>query len=156
MAEQDTQTTVSETQLVQMARQEDSILTQKKAILEKLSGFYREITTSKDSLKEIQANKGKIFIGIGATIMVEAMVTDTENCKRGFTENGYKDEKINGTIEWLEKKEENIKKQIEIISKEYAESEGRMVQITGILKQIQGEKKKMVENSRRAPPTISK
>ncbi|VVB74395.1 Prefoldin subunit alpha [uncultured archaeon] len=156
MAEQNTQTTVSETQLIQMARQEDSILTKKREMLERLSGFLAELITAKDTLKEIRTNKGKVFIGIGATIMVEAQVTDTENCKRGFSENGFKDEKISETIEWLENKENSLKKQIEALSKEYSESEGRMVQINGILKQIQGEKRKMVENSKRAPPTISK
>ncbi len=156
MTEANKQTTVSETQLVQMARQEEAILAQKQSLLERISGYLHETITAKDALKEICANKGKVFIGIGATIMVEAQITDTENCKRAFTESGYKDEKIKGTIEWLEKKEDTLKKQFEKLSKEYSEAEGRMVQITGILKQIQGEKKKMIENSKRAPPTISK
>jgi|GEM_PF-1083339 len=156
VAAENTTTNVSETQLVQMARQEEAILAQKHGLLEKISALLTESITAKETLEEIIKTKGKMFIGVGATVLVEVQVTDTENCKRAFTESGYKDEKIKGTIEWLAKKEEMLKKQFEKISREYAEAEGRMVQITGILKQIQAEKKKMYENSKKQPPTISK
>ena len=157
MAGQNDKTTeVTENQLVQMARQEETALMQKQGLLDKLAHYLRETTTAKETLKELQTTKGKMFIGIGATIMVEVEVTDTENCKRAFFENGYKDEKIKGTLEWLEKKEEVLRKQIERYSKEYAEAEGRLVQISGILKQMDAEKRKLMESARRQPPTISK
>jgi len=156
MAEKETKQEITEAQLTQMARQEENSLMNKQAILERISSMLKDTITAKEVLKEIQKTNGKVLINIGATVLIEAEAKDIKKCKRGFAENAYKEENIEETLKWLEKKEEQLQKQITKLGQEYSESQQRLTSIIGILKQIDSEKRKLIEQRKRQPVTISK
>jgi prefoldin subunit 5 len=154
--EKKTETSVSEKQLLQMAQQEEAILQNKQIMLERLSAVYRETIIAKEALEEMQKSKGKALVNLGATVLVEVEIKETTKCKRGISENSYKEETIPETIKWLTGREEKLKKQIEKLSQEYNEAEQKLTNMVGILKQIEAEKRKLHEQKRKAPITISK
>ena len=144
---------INEQQLIQMAQNEEQNLNNKTNILEKLRNVLTETLTAKEALNELQKAKGKMQIAIGATILIEVEVANTKTCKRGFAENGFKEESISDTLEWLTTKEEKIKKQLETIAKDATASEARLNDMVGIIKQIEAEKKR---RQNQVPPTLSK
>ncbi len=148
--------TVNEQQLMQMAQQEESALHNRQAMLEKIGHMLGETLTAKEILKEIKTNKGKIMFNIGATILIEGQVTNTEKCKRALAENAYKEDSVEETLNWLNKKEEQIKKQMTKVQAEMKAGQDRLTNYIGILKQIDAEKKKRILKAKQAPPTLSK
>ncbi|MFA5125636.1 MAG: hypothetical protein WC462_01375 [archaeon] len=156
MDEKETKREVTEAQLTQMARQEENSLMTKQAVLEKISSMLKDTLNAKDILKEVQKTNGKVLINIGATILIEAEAKDIKKCKRGFAENAYKEENLEETLKWLEKKEDQLQKQLTKLGQEYSEAQQRLTSIIGILKQIDSEKRKLIEQRKRQPITISK
>lgn len=144
---------LTENQLLQMARQEENELANKKAILQQIGGILGETIMAKEALKELKNAKGKMLVSVGATILIEVGVENTKTVKRGISEDGYKEENIEDSIKWLEEKEAEIKKRYEKLQAETSQSNTRLTEIVGILKQIETEKKKAAS---RAPPMISK
>ena len=155
MAEQQKQG-YSENQLLQIAQQSEKELSQTKAMLQRVNMLYSETVTAKEGLKEMQKTSGKVLVSVGSGVLVEVEAKKIEKCKRAFGENSYKEESIPETLEWLSKREEQLKKQIEELTKEYSETEQRLTTMVGILKQIDSEKRKYASQLRNSPPTISK
>lgn len=152
MVEEKTQQ-ISEEQLIQMAQQDEQELMQKQSILQRLLEIHKEATNAKETLKELQITKGKIWVAVGATILIEVQPTNTEKCKMGLSENGYKDTTTEEATKWLEEREIQLKRQIETLQKEINEGQNRLTQIISIIKQIEQEKRKQLITR---PPTISK
>lgn len=144
---------VTEEQLMQMAQAEDQNLQNKTALIEKLRQVLAETVTAKEVLNELKNAKGKMQVAIGATVLIEVEVSNTKTCKRGFAENGFKEESIEDTKKWLEGKEEKLKAQLQKLQIEAAGSDARLVEMVGLLKQIDTEKKKRIGQK---PLTISK
>ena len=147
---------LTEQQLMQMAQQEEAELMNKQARFERIASVYKETILAKDALKEIQKNSQKAIINLGATVLIEVEVKDTKKCKRGISENAYKEETIEETIKWLEEREGILQKQMGKISSEAKQSEERLTNFVGILKQIDAEKRNLREQVKKSPPTISK
>ncbi len=147
---------VNEHQLMQMAQQEESALNNKHAMFERITNMLKETIIAKEILTNVQTNKGKIMFNIGATILLEGQITNTEKCKRALSDNAYKEDTFEETIKWLTKKEEQIKQQTQKLQNEMAASQKRLTDYIGLLKQIDAEKKKMMQAKKQAPPTLSK
>ncbi|MFA5931161.1 MAG: hypothetical protein WC821_02520 [archaeon] len=145
---------VSEQQLMQMAQQEENTLMNKQVMLEKLTTVLRETLVAKEALKELQKSNGKLMVNLGATVMIEVEAKNLKNCKRGMSENAYKEETVTETEKWLTTREEKLQAQIKKLSEEYTQNEQRLNNIVGILKQIDAEKRKMKAQAK--VPTISK
>jgi len=148
--------TVNEQQLMQMAKQEETALNQRQEMLEKIAHMLGETITAKEILTNAQTNKGKVMFNIGATILIEAQITNTEKCKRALSENAYKEDSIEETLKWLTKKEEQIKKQMNKVQSEMALGQNRLTNYIGLLRQVDTEKKKMIQKAKQSPPTLSK
>jgi len=147
---------LTEQQLMQMAQQEEAELMNKQNMFERIASVYKESILAKDALKEIQKNNQKAIINLGATVLIEVEVKDTKKCKRGISENAYKEETIEETIQWLEGRELILQKQMGKISSEAKQSEERLTNFVGILKQIDAQKRNLREQVKKSPPTISK
>ncbi|MGI6589160.1 MAG: hypothetical protein ACOX1V_00655 [Candidatus Iainarchaeum sp.] len=147
---------LSEQQIMQMAQQEEAQLQNKQVLSERVSQLLNETITAKEILKEAKENKGKIMVSIGATVLIEAQITDNKTCKRALSDNSYKEDTIEETTKWLEKKEEQITKQLQTIQTELRGHQKNLTNYLSILKQIEAEKRKAIQNARQAPPTISK
>jgi len=156
MAEKETNKQITEAQLTQMARQEENSLLDKQAMLERISAVLNETITAKETLKEMQKSNGKILVSIGATVLIEAEAKEVKKCKRGFAENAYKEENTAETIEWLGKKEEQLKTQLTKLGQDYSETKQRFTSLVGVLKQIDSEKRKINEKIKQQPLIISK
>ena len=148
--------TVNEQQLMQMAQQEETALNHKQATLERLAQMLGETITAKEILTNAQTNKGKIMFNIGATVLIEGQITNTEKCKRALAENAYKEDTFEGTITWLAKKEDQLKQQMKKIQTEMADGQNKLTNYISILKQVDAQKKKMIQIKKQAPPTLSK
>ena len=147
---------LSEQQIMQMAQQEEAQLQNKQVLSERVSQLLNETITAKEILKEAKENKGKIMVSIGATVLIEAQITDNKTCKSAVCDNSYKEDTIEETTKWLEKKEEQITKQLQTIQTELRGHQKNLTNYLSILKQIEAEKRKAIQNARQAPPTISK
>ena len=147
---------VNEHQLMQMAQQEESALNNKHAMFEKITHMLKETIIAKEILTTAQTNKGKVMFSIGATVLIEGQITNTEKCKRALSDNAYKEDTFEETIKWLTKKEEQIKQQTQKLQTEMNVSQKRLTNYIGLLKQIDAEKKKMMQAKKQAPPTLSK
>ena len=147
---------LSEQQIMQMAQHEEAQLQNKQVLSERVSQLLNETITAKEILKEAKENKGKIMVSIGATVLIEAQITDNKTCKRALSDNSYKEDTIEETTKWLEKKEEQITKQLQTIQTELRGHQKNLTNYLSILKQIEAEKRKAIQNARQAPPTISK
>ncbi|MCX6802976.1 MAG: hypothetical protein NTY48_00195 [Candidatus Diapherotrites archaeon] len=153
MAEEKKQAQISEQQLLQMAQREEQNLYSKQTVAAKATNILVETITAKEILKEMKTHKGKMNIAIGGTIMIEVAPIGTDKCKRGIGEQAYKEETIDETIKWLEEKEEQMKNHLNGVQKELAASEARLIEYTSVLKQIEQEKRSLMNQM---PPTISK
>ena len=49
-----------------------------------MSQLLNETITAKEILKEAKENKGKIMVSIGATVLIEAQITDNKTCKEHY------------------------------------------------------------------------
>jgi prefoldin subunit 5 len=134
----------SEKQLIQMAQQQEAIMQSQENFLKELDRVMKETIISIESLKEVQKKPGKIYVKLGPGIMIEAEIKNTEKCKRAFSEKGYKEANIKETIKWLEKRLDNVKKQVKKVSEDYNKSRQQLNNLIGILKQIQAEKQKNI------------
>ncbi|MFA6268902.1 MAG: hypothetical protein WCW13_00975 [archaeon] len=146
----------NERQLVQMAQQEEQSLMYKQNMLERIATGYRETVIAKEGLKEMTKTNGKMMINLGATILIEVEAKNIKQCKRGLADNSYKEESVEETIKWLTEKEEKLHKQMEKLSADCTQTEQRLTNVVGILKQIDAEKRNLKEQLKYAPPTISK
>ena len=133
---------VSEQQIVQMAQQEENVLKSKKNFLGKVVSILTDSERTIASLKEIQKTPKTMYINLGSGVLIEVETKNTKTCKRAFAENGYLEENITGTINWLEKKKDNSKTQLEKIEQDVRISEKRLNELVGILRQIEGQKRK--------------
>jgi len=148
------QKSISEQELMQLLQQERHNLASKEALVERILGVLKETTIAKEILNEMQKNKsGKMQISIGASVLVEVEAKELVKCKRAFAENGYIDEPTQDTIKWLTGREETFKKQFEKAQMDYAATHNRVTELTGVLKQIDAEKRKRASKQ---PVTISK
>ena len=147
---------VNEHQLMQMAQQEEKNLNNKQEMFKKVAHMYGETITAKEILTNAQTNKGKIMFSIGATVLIEGQITNTEKCKRALAENAYKEDSFEKTIEWLTKKEEQIKKQMTKLQTEIMQGQNKLTDYIGLLKQIDVEKKKRIKANQQSPPMLSK
>lgn len=148
--------TVNENQLIQMAKNEETELHNKQALAQRITHMLAETITAKEILKEAQTNKGKIMLNIGATVLVEAQIINPEKCKRALSENAYKEDTSKDTLDWLSKKEEQIKKQLTKVQTDLVQHQKKLTDYVGILKQIETEKKKMAQKAKQSPPSLSK
>lgn len=146
---------ISEQQLMQMAQQERQALENKRNVLEKLSHIFKETVITKETLKEMQTANGKVLVNLGASVLVELEANSIKKVKRGIAEHAYKEDSIEETIKWLSDREEKLQKQLNKLSAEYSSEEQKLTDMIGILKQIDAEKRKAIEN-RKKVPTISK
>jgi len=151
--EKEARTQVSEAQIMQMAQQEERELMRKNSIMESVGALLREAVFAKETLEEMKNSSGKMLVSVGGTVLIEVSAANTKTCKRGFAENGYKEEKIEQTIAWLGKKEAQLKAQLEKLQKEVSVSSARLGDLVGILKQIDNEKRKSFA---KRPPMLSK
>ena len=133
---------VSEQQIVQMAQQEENALESKKNFLRKVVSILTDSERTIASLKEIQKTPKTMYINLGSGVLVEVDAKNSKTCKRAFAENGYLEEDIEGTVNWLEKKRENSKTQLEKIGQDVQSSEKRLNELVGILRQIEEQKRK--------------
>lgn len=141
MEETTKQVSLNENQLIQMAQQEENSLNSKQQLMQKIAESLKETNGAIEALKEIKDHKGKILVKLGAGIFIETEVK-TETCKRSFSEDGYKEEKITESIKALEKRKENIELQANKLAKEIYDGQQRLSQIINILQQIDLEKRK--------------
>jgi prefoldin subunit 5 len=148
--------TVNEQQLIQMAQKEESALNNRQEMLQKLSHMLGETITAKEILNSAQSNKGKIMFNIGATVLIEGQITNTEKCKRALSENSYKEDSFENTIVWLTSKEEQIKQQMSKLQAEQAQGQNKLTTYIGVLKQIDAEKKNRMQIKKQSPPTLSR
>jgi prefoldin subunit 5 len=137
------QNELSENQLMQMAQREEAELANRRAMLGKMLEAIRETANAIDSMKEIQGGAGKVLVRLGSGIFVEAQILDRERCKRSFAEDGYMEEKISDSVEWLSTRLAGMEKQASKQREDMIGSEIRLNEIVGIIKQIQAEKKKL-------------
>ncbi|MEI7960881.1 MAG: hypothetical protein WCI04_00965 [archaeon] len=144
---------LTEQQLTQMAQQEDAEFKNKKNLLDRVLMALSETTIAKETLKELKNNKGKIMVNIGDSVLIEVNAENIKKCKRGFAQNAYKEENVEDTIEWLNTREEQIKKQCDSLQRETEASKARLTDIIGILRQIEAEKRRLTNSM---PPRISK
>ena len=135
--------TYTEKQIVQMIKKEEAILKGRRQYLKRIERVLKDTFLSIESLKELNKNKGKVFVKLGAGIAIEAEITAT-TCKRAFAENGFIDEKIPSTIKWLEKREKNVKVQMKKISEDIAKNKSELTKLVSIIKQIEAEKRKNI------------
>ena len=147
---------VNEHQLMQMAQQEESVLNNKHTMLEKLTHMLKETLIAKEILTNAQTNKGKVLFSIGATVLIEGQITNTEKCKRAIADNAYKEDSFEETIKWLNKKDDQLKEQMKKLQAEMSVAQNKLTNYIGLLKQIEVEKKKMIQKAKQAPPTLSK
>lgn len=140
---------VSEQQLIQMAQQEEATLKSHKSFLRNVISVYRNNDRTISSLEEIKKNPEKMYINLGSGVLIEVEAKNKTNCKRAFAENGYLEEQITETLKWLEKQKENAKKQIDKIQQEVAKSEARLSDFVSILRQIETEKRKQFNISKK-------
>ncbi len=136
--------TLSERQIIQLAQQEDALLQNKRTYLGNLENALIDVLKSIASLKEIEKKPGKILVRLGPGVLVEAEINETENCKRTFSENGFRDAKIKDTIVWLEEKHKNLEEQVKKVSIDVAKSEANLGQLSALLNQIEMEKRKNI------------
>lgn len=148
--------TLTENQLIEIAKREEIQMQNKQEISKKIKQLLAETITAKEILNEAQKNKGKIMFSIGATILLEAQLTNNKNCKRALSDNSYQEDTIVETKKWLEKKEEQIKKQFKSINAELIEHQKKLTNYVNILKQIDSEKRKTIQKAKQSPPTLSK
>jgi len=156
MAGQEKKTKITEAQLMQMVKQEEQRAQIKQEEAQQYMHLINETKKAKETLTEMKKANGKVFINIGATIMVEVEVKEMKKCKRGFAEKIYIDENVDDTITWLNKKEEQFTKKLEIASKEYSEVKNKLANAVGLVRQVNAAKKKYAEKAKNSPPTISK
>ena len=148
--------TVNEQELMQIAQQEESALNNRHSMLEKLATMLGETITAKEILLNAQTNKGKVMFSIGATILIEGQITNSEKCKRALSENSYKEDTFEGTIKWLTKKEEQLKQQMTKLQTEITAGQARLTEYIGLLRQLDAKKKNMLQIKKQAPPTLSR
>ncbi len=141
-------TTINENELMQLIQREEQTLHAKQQQIERRAQLLGEVLTAKETLKELEKNKGKLLVSIGATILIEVQALENTKVKRGFSDTAYKDESTKETMEWLQKKEEQVKKQLEKLNSEYSQSEYKYNQLIGILKQIDAEKQRALTNAK--------
>lgn len=94
---------ISEQQLIQLIQREESILQSQQQFFQNIKTTLRETHETIESLKEIQNKPQKIFFKLGIGVLIEAELKNSGKCKRAFSETGFKEEKIEDTIKWLEK-----------------------------------------------------
>ncbi len=146
---------ISEKELMQLFQQEQQNVSAKEMLVERILGVLKETTVAKEILEEMKKNKnGKMQISIGASVLIEVEAKEIVKCKRAFAEHGYIDEPTEETIKWLTQREEEFKKQFEKAQSEYLAAHNRLTEITGVLKQIDAEKRKL--SQKQSPITISK
>ncbi len=148
--------TLTEEQIIQIARQEEQSARLKKEEMQNYLELVRESNKTKETLNEMKTTNGKVLINIGATIMIEVEAKQIKKCKRGFAGNVYVDEDIDETIKWLTTKENEFNVRFEKAKKEYAETEAKLTKYINILKQVEAEKVKHAQKKAKAPPTLSK
>jgi prefoldin subunit 5 len=135
---------INEQQLIQMAQKEEAIMNSQNNFLQNLKNALKEAHETIESLKEIQKKPGKIFFKIGPGVMIEGEIKNTEKCKRAFSENGFKEEKIVETIKWMEKRKGNLEQQAQKVQTDLIQTEQKLTQIINLIKQIQQEKSKNI------------
>ena len=150
------QVQLNEQQLIQMAQQEEASLMNSQTMIQRLNALLKETIISKEALSELEKTNGKVMINLGATVLVEAQIVNLKKCKRGISENAYKEEAIEETKKWLAEKEIKLQKQITKLTHEYTQTEQRLNGIVGILKQIEAQKRSLYEHANQKTPMISK
>jgi prefoldin subunit 5 len=135
---------VNEQQLVQMIKQEEANLASREDYFMKLRNVLGETVKSIDSLKEIQKKPGKIIVRLGAGILVDAEIKNTDTCKRTFSESGFQETKISDTVKWLEEKRGNLERQLGKIQADLVASKNNIDQLISAIKQIEAEKQKNI------------
>jgi prefoldin subunit 5 len=134
---------LTENQIIQMAQQEENNLQKKQQYLSRIESILKDTILTIESLKEIQKKPSKTMIKIGLGVMMEAEIK-TNKCSRAFAENGYKEEKIDDTINWLKKRRKNIESQIKKIIEDINKTKNKLNELIKILKQIENEKRKNI------------
>ncbi|MBT4870121.1 MAG: hypothetical protein HON47_00940 [Candidatus Diapherotrites archaeon] len=139
----------SEQQLMQMAQQEEAVLNSKRNFLRKIVSIYQDSERTIASLEEMGKNPEKMYMNLGSGVLIEVEAKNKTNCKRAFAENGYLEEKITQTLKWLEKKKDTSKQQVERIEQDIASSDAKLSDIVSVLRQIETEKRKQFNISKK-------
>jgi prefoldin subunit 5 len=134
----------SEKQIIDMTRQEESIIQSKQKYLNDINRVLKDVIISAEGLKEISKKPETVMVKLGPGILVEAKITDFVNCSRAFSDNGYQKSTIKDTIDWLDKKKTNLEEQLTKVNTDLAQSRQKLNQLIGIIKQIEMEKSKNI------------
>lgn len=140
---------VTEQQIVQMAQQEEAVLARQQKFLRQVAGVYKEAKQTIDALQEMKNDPEKMFMNLGSGVLIEVEAKNKSKCKRAFAENGYIEESVLATIKVLEKRKLNSEKQLQKIESDIAQSDARLNELVGILKQIEVEKRKQISISKK-------
>ena len=134
---------VSEKELIELTRREESILQAKENYYNKTQSLLIETIKTIETLKEIEKEPKTTFFTIGLGVIIEAKIINVKKVKRTFAENGYVEENTKDTIKWLEKRKTNIENQLEKISKDITKSSEQLNNFINILRNIEEEKNKL-------------
>lgn len=135
--------TLTENQILQMAQQEETILKEQQTYLARVENILKDTIMTIESLKEIQKKPSKIMVKIGLGVVLEVELKSNK-CIRAFAENGYKEEKIDETINWLKKRKNNVESQIKKIREDIQKTSNKLNELIKVLKQIDYEKRKNI------------
>ena len=134
---------VSEKELIELTRREESILQAKENYYNKTQSLLIETIKTIETLKEIEKQPKTTFFTIGLGVIIEEKIINVKKVKRTFAENGYVEENTKDTIKGLEKRKTNIENQLEKISKDITKSSEQLNNFINILRNIEEEKNKL-------------
>jgi prefoldin alpha subunit len=136
------QVQMTEAQLNQTAQQYSEALRQKDVAVRRFERIISELTETVEALNELDKMNGKFLVKIGTGVFVEVEAKNIKKCKRGFSENGFVEEKTEDTVKWLEEKKNALIKNVNAEKQDMAKIESRLNEMIHILEKIAIEKQK--------------
>jgi prefoldin alpha subunit len=133
---------MTEAQLNQTAQQYSEALRQKDVAVRRFERIISELTETVEALNELDKMNGKFLVKIGTGVFVEVEAKNIKKCKRGFSENGFVEEKTEDTVKWLEEKKNALIKNVNAEKQDMAKIESRLNEMIHILEKIAIEKQK--------------
>ncbi len=139
MAKKNKTVEFSEQQVLETFRNEQNRLESMKRAFQMEQSMLGEIITAQESLKEIKkAKKGdRIFVFLGAGVFAEATIEDKEKVKQNIGSGVIIDQKIETTIQTLEKARESQEKNLGQIRQEIEKIDNNLQGLTRMIIQAQ-------------------
>jgi prefoldin subunit 5 len=137
----------SENQLIQMAQVEEQNLMRRKDAVMRLNSMAQEISACIDSLKELSTKSEKVFINLGAGVMVETQPKPITTCKTLFADNYFIDQPIDKMLITLEARKGALIEQATKEAQQAVATETRLTEMVNIIRQIQTEKSKRISKA---------